>query len=265
MRNRGLLASAGCALLALMLPAAAPAQDGPAPFALVYATTVKLGTQPQYEAAMGKLVEAYKKAESPVKWTTFVSAIGGTGPTYYTAVPMQKLGDIDGWPPPPEVLAKAYGDGQAGEILQSMGSATQQSQTFIMAVRPELSYAPDASAAQSGPSPLGYVYTWTLKPGGVPQFEAAFTKTVEAYRKVKSPIRWTTSSTTIGGTAPGYVSIIPMQKFGDIDGWQGTAPAEVLTKAYGEAEAAKTMQSFAAAGQGLQVSIIASRPDLSNQ
>lgn len=255
MRTRRSLISLGCGVLALVLPVSALAQapQSPAPLSLVYATAVKPGMQPQFEAGMGKLIAAYTKANSPVRWTTFVSAVGGTGPTYYSALPMQKMGDVDGWP--------AVAGEQ--EILQSMGASAQQTQTMIMGLRPDLSYAPEGAAPLSGPPPLGYVYAWTVKPGGAPQFEAAFTKTVEAYRKAQSPMRWTTSASMVGGTAQTYISVIPMQKYGDIDGWQGSSPAEVLGKAYGEAEAAKLMQSFSAVVDSTQVSIIASRPDLS--
>jgi antibiotic biosynthesis monooxygenase (ABM) superfamily enzyme len=264
MSTRKLATLASCSALAMILPASLLAQDGPAPMAWIYVTTVKPGTQAQYEAGLSKIIEAYNQQKSPVKWTTSVSAVGSTG-TYVVSLPMQKLGDIDAWPPPLEVLTKAYDESEARKVLQSMAGAVQQSQNLVMARRPDLSHAPDPSAAQASPPTLGYVYFTTLKPGQAAQFEAAQKKIAEAYAKENSPIRWVTSMATVGASGPTYVSVIPMQKFGDLDGWQGSSPPEVLTKVYGEKEAGKILQSIAESSEGTQTSIMALRPDLSRQ
>lgn len=264
MRDLRGLASALFAGLLLLLPFVAVAQDGPAPLAWVNVTTVKPGTQAQYEAAIGKFVAAFKKTKSAVRWTTFSSTVGGQGPTYFVAVPMQKFGDIDGWATPAATLTEAFGEEEAQQILQSMAGASQQSETVIMGARPDLSNLPAVGAGQA-PAPLGYVFTTTLKPGGAPRYEAAFKKTIEAYQKTNSPIKWTTSVSAVGGPGQAYVSIIPMQTFGEIDAWQGIAPPAVLAKAFGEAEARKILQSLNESSQGTQTSIISFRPELSYQ
>jgi hypothetical protein len=248
----------------MLLPVTGLAQDGPAPMSWIYATTVKPGMGAQYEAGISKIVEAYNQQKSPVKWTTSISAVGTAG-LYVVSLPIQKLGDIDAWPPPVEVLTKAFGEAEARKVLQSMSGAVQTTQNLVMVRRVELSHAPDPSAAQASPPTLGYVYFTTLKPGGTPQFEAALKKTAEAFKKEKSSIHWVTSAATVGASGPTYVSVIPMQKFADIDGFQGSAPSAVLTKVYGEGEARKILQAMAESSQATETSIMAVRPDLSRQ
>jgi hypothetical protein len=112
---------------------------------------------------------------------------------------------------------------------------------------------------------MAWVYVTTVKPGGQQQYEAALAKVAAASKKVESPVKWTTSVATIGGNGPTYVSVIPMNAFGDIDGWQGFGPAQVLTKAYGEKEAEKILQSMAQTIATSSTSIMALRPDLGHQ
>jgi hypothetical protein len=264
MRDRRLVALACSAALVMLLPVTGLAQDGPAPMSWIYATTVKPGMGAQYAAGMSKIVEAYNQQKSPVKWTTSVSAVGSSG-LYVVSLPMQKLGDIDAWPPPLEVLTKALGEAEARKVLQSMSGAVQTTQNVVMVRREDLSHAPDPAAMQASPPTLGYVFVTTLKPGGAPQYEAALKKTAEAFKKEKSSIRWVTSAATVGATGPTYVSVIPMQKYADIDGFEGSSPPEVLTKVYGEGEARKILQAMADSSQGTETSIMAILPDLSRQ
>ena len=74
-----------------------------------------------------------------------------------------------------------------------------------------------------------------------------------------------TSAATVGASGPTYVSVIPMQKYADIDGLEGSSPPEVFTKVYGEVEARKILQAMADSSQGTETSIMAVRPDLSRQ
>ena len=74
-----------------------------------------------------------------------------------------------------------------------------------------------------------------------------------------------TPATAIGGNGPTYIIVLPMKTFGELDGWQGFGPAQVLTKAYGEKEAQKILQSMSQTVNTSSSSIIALRPELGHQ
>ncbi len=122
-----------------------------------------------------------------------------------------------------------------------------------------------AQSQEDGPAPLAQVVTIILKPGGQAVYEAFAQRLAEAAKKVESPIKWGASQAIIGPAAPTYFAVIPLQSWGQIDGWQGFTIPEILIKAYGEEEATRLLQSVSAVTVSTQSMIIGIRPDLANQ
>jgi hypothetical protein len=108
-----------------------------------------------------------------------------------------------------------------------------------------------------------YVVTQTVKPGMAQQYEEFIKKIVEAAEKNGGVQNWYTFQTTAGASGGQYGIVLPHDSWAAKDEW--TNPVAVLTKAFGEDEAAKIMRSGGLAIATSESTTNTLIPDLSTQ
>ena len=96
--------------------------------------------------------------------------------------------------------------------------------------------------AQSKPPQYLQVITLTVKPGAVADYEEYRKKFNAAQAKTAGAAPSVTYAVTYGGPGFTYMTAVPFEKFADREGLPSNA--DVLTKAYGQAEANRILKSF---------------------
>jgi hypothetical protein len=91
--------------------------------------------------------------------------------------------------------------------------------------------------AQQQPRRFLEAYEFTVRPGAVMAFEDYVKKVVEAANKVGIQQEWTMFAQELGTPGQMYIVALYFDKWAERDGWAKVP--EVLSKAYGEDEAAK--------------------------
>ncbi len=117
------------------------------------------------------------------------------------------------------------------------------------------------AVAQSSPSQFITVYTITVNPGAVGQFEGYIKKIKEGAEKIGAPQTWGTSQIAFGGPGNTYLIVLQFDKWSELDGWKQVP--ELLEEAYGADEAAKILRSGNMAIASSETSIGRLLPDLS--
>lgn len=92
-----------------------------------------------------------------------------------------------------------------------------------------------------------------VKSGSEGQFETYVKKVREAADKVGAPQGWTFAQPVVGASGPTYYVILQYDKWGERDAWKQIP--EMMTKAFGEAEAQKLMKAGGEAVWGTQTTI----------
>jgi hypothetical protein len=85
------------------------------------------------------------------------------------------------------------------------------------------------------------MYEIQLKAGANAQFEAYIKKIIEAANKINAPQGWFTAQTELGANGTSYFIFLGFDKWGERDGW--SLVPQMLTKAFGEAEAQKILEA----------------------
>ncbi len=85
------------------------------------------------------------------------------------------------------------------------------------------------------------MYEIQLKAGANAQFEAYMKKIIEAANKINAPQGWFTAQTELGANGTSYFIFLGFDKWGERDGW--SLVPQMLTKAFGEAEAQKLLKT----------------------
>lgn len=101
------------------------------------------------------------------------------------------------------------------------------------------------AAAQGQPAQFIQVVTVTVKSESVADYEDYVKKIQAAANKIGAPQRVFASQVILGGPGFTYSFVLPFNKWGEVDTWP-TIP-EMLSKAYGDAEAAKILKAGRAA------------------
>lgn len=107
------------------------------------------------------------------------------------------------------------------------------------------------------------VLTVTLRPTGVAEYEDFVKKIVAGANKIGAPQRWTAYAVSIGGPGYTYNFALPFSSWSDVDGW--TSVAQILSRAYGEAEAARLTKVSRASVERTESAVYRLLPDLSTR
>jgi hypothetical protein len=117
--------------------------------------------------------------------------------------------------------------------------------------------------AQPQPAEFLQVISVTVRPGAVTDYEDYVKKVVAAANKVGSPLRWTAHSVALGGPGYTYSVAIPFSKWADMDGWASLP--EMLTKAFGEVEAARVLKAGRSAIERSETAVYRHLPNFSTR
>ncbi len=121
-----------------------------------------------------------------------------------------------------------------------------------------------AAQAQSGqPAEFLQVITTTVRPGAVSDYEDFVKKIVAGANKVGAAQRWFVYGVSLGGPGFTYNVALPFNDWGEVDAW--TSVAQVLFKAYGEAEGARILRAGRASIERSETAVYRLLPDLSTR
>ena len=56
-----------------------------------------------------KFIDAHSSHEQGMNWIGYSNRVGGAGPEFHYFIAMDKLGDMDSWPPGPSVMIDSLG------------------------------------------------------------------------------------------------------------------------------------------------------------
>lgn len=127
------------------LPDVSRRSDAPPPMSEIMHYQIKPGAEQEFRNAMKKVHEAIGKAGLDWHYGWYELVDGGYHPSFVLAIAMQGWADLGpGDTPFPAMLAKAYGEYEAGEILKAIDGSTKSVRSEVIKFRPDLSYVPAA-------------------------------------------------------------------------------------------------------------------------
>ena len=109
------------------------------------------------------------------------------------------------------------------------------------------------TVAAQPPAPLLQVYRINVKSGSQAQFAEYLMKIAEAANKTNAPQGWTTTRGVLGTSGTDYFVFLPSQTWGERDGWSQVP--QMLTEAFGEAEAQKILAKGGNASWGSETTL----------
>jgi len=130
-----------------VLPEVSRPSGGATPTAMseVIHYQLKMGAEQEFRNAMKKVHEAIQKSGLDWHYSWFDLVDGGEHPTFVLAIAMNGWADLGPSETPfPVMLAKAFGEYEAGEILKSIDRSVKSVRSEVIKYRPDLSYVPAA-------------------------------------------------------------------------------------------------------------------------
>jgi hypothetical protein len=97
----------------------------------------------------------------------------------------------------------------------------------------------------------------------VSEYEDFAKKIVAGANKVGAPQRWSVYGVRAGGPAFTYNIVLPFSAWAEVDAW--TSVAQILSKAYGEAEGARFVKAGLASIERTETAVYRLLPDLSTR
>ena len=229
------------------------AQDGPAGFLYVVQADVKPGMAGQYEDFIKKVQEGATGAPETV--LVYQRALGGSINTYLVAIPFNEWSEMDGWMGVPQILARAYGETEAVQLLEASGGALESLSVRITRRVPEFS---SAAPPVGPPTQFAQIVRTEIEPGLATQYDQFLRRLKAAEEKAGIS---SNRSVAAQGELSTYSTVRFFNTYAERGGW--VAPAVVLRDAFGEDDARALMQMQAEAVQVREVSVVRFRPDLS--
>src|SRR5881409_1589692 len=121
-----------------------------------------------------------------------------------------------------------------------------------------------AAQSQSGqPAEFVQVITFTVRPSAVSEYEAYIKRIVAGANKTSAAPHWLAYQVGAGGPGFTYTVALSFSKWAEVDEWSSVA--QILSKAYGEAEGAKVLQSGRNAIERSETAVYRLLPDLSTR
>ena len=260
MRNRNLtaLALASCLATASAAVAQTSAPASGVPWTLLSGTTitVKPSGVAAFEESAKKINAANVKAGvAPSRFWSV--GRGGPGFTYLATLRYAKWSEMDDRPSMLTVLKKAYGDAEGPKVWASALTAIDSVSSVVNRVLPSLSSPPASFATPPAHIRLSRV---EVHQGMGPKFEVYLAKLKAAQDKVGGTPPVVRYVSTLG-PANVYTASYYFDKYAQWDG--APAIADVLRKAYGDAEAAVIEETARTCVKHLESYVLDYRADLS--
>lgn len=141
----------------------------------------------------------------------------------------------------------------------------KRSTAFVFSVASLCGTAAPATAQGQGAQPAQFVQviTSTVRPTGATDYEDVVKKIVAGANKIGAPQHWMAYGVAVGGPSYTYNVVLPFNTWSEIDGW--TVVPQILSKAYGDAEAARLMKTFRASVERSETAVLRLLPDLSTR
>lgn len=111
------------------------------PFALITSARARPGQAEAAEELIRKVAEAIPKVGDPARIIANQSLVGELG-VYWVVRPLRSLADLDEQTAVPDLLTRAFGNGEGGLIWRAGSEAMEQVRREILAYVPELSNPP---------------------------------------------------------------------------------------------------------------------------
>jgi hypothetical protein len=122
-----------------------PGGPTPSPMAEVMHYQLNMGAEEDFKAAARKIHDAIGKAGLDWHYGWYELVDGGEHPTYVLSIAMNGWADMAPSDPTfPAMLAKAYGEDQARELLKTIDRSVKSLWSEIITYRADLSYVPAA-------------------------------------------------------------------------------------------------------------------------
>ncbi len=245
------------ALLILLLAPLASAQDQPAQFLQLLELNVKSGAVPAFEDYVKKIAEAYSKTGTEPQWGAFQVTMGGKGSTYMVAFLFDKWGDVDSWGQLRPTLMKAFGEVEGAKIYRTGSATVESSSDKVYTLLPEHSTNLKAYSTLAN----NYLVVETdVKPDMMSQYETYLSSRRAAGEAMEGSPMAIRRRSLLGGSGT-YITSLPAEKLGDIDGWP--SPGQAMRKMYGDEGASQLRELSRSCIKSRRIMILTLRPDLS--
>lgn len=239
----GLLASAG----------AAPAQEVDE-YLQVLTVRIKPSGVGEYEDYVKKIVTGMGKTGAAQNVFGYQPTLGAPGYSYDFVVPFSKWGQLDGFAPIPQILAKAYGDAPGAAILKSGRSTVEGSQTVVYRLLRSL------SASSIPPHGFVQVIQTEVDPSATQAYEIYLARLKSALDQAPGTPP-TLRYVSVQGPSATYMTAQFFTKQAERDAWPVVADA--LRKAYGEADSRAILENSQKIVRRRTYQVDVYRPDLS--
>lgn len=255
MCSRRLASVVGLGALAFTLPIGVggqtqkPAGEQPQ-LLLATVVTVKPGMSTEYVELQTKEVMPAQRKGGSTGREAWSSAVFGTAGTYAYFTPVSSVAQFDS----PGPLVKTLGQEAAAALNARVGKLIDGSRTMLVRTRPDLSYAPDPTAA---PAALALVSEVEVAPGRRADFEAVLKREVIPAMQQAKVRRYTVLEVLYGGSASRYFSAIGYDTF------DAMAKGHPFTVVLGEEGARKLEAKFTGVVTRLDRFMMRQRPELS--
>jgi hypothetical protein len=198
-----------------------------------------------YGGAIAKIVAAHEAHENGNNWAAYTPLTGGPDPKFYYFLPMDKLGDMDGWLSNRKVVADVHGVEEASKVFMTIGEASESTDMVLMYSKSISNPSPEWK-----PGAPAYVYFGhvTVEPAKAEEYIALVQKLAAAHRKHEKGLHWAGYMNMIGGKGTQFFYFIGMDKLGAIDDWP--EGKEVMVAAYGEEGASEIYNAMVHIAQG---------------
>lgn len=195
---------AAAAIALLSVPGAAGAQEATTMF-WVYQEHVRPAMVAEYEDATRDLVglfESAGEAAASVSWTTISSMETG----YFFAIPIESFGGIDETWQAWMGAVEAAGRENFDRIDERVNESLDRASSFVIALRPDLSYLPETVSLDSE-LPYRKYYWWYITPGLEEEFESAAKSFIDLYRSHGIETGWRIYQFVMGDDMPAYLVV----------------------------------------------------------
>lgn len=225
-------------------------QDGAGTICRMFVSRAKPGMAKQYLEGRQRHMAWHKSQADPWSWHTWEVASGeGTG-SFVGITCDHHWKDFDSW-------EAKYGAGDTADVELNITPYAVGPTIAYYNYLPELSRPPTGAFAK-----LAEVIHWRLKPDGVRAFHEAQARIHEAIGKTSWPQNYWLYALWNGGEGPEMVLVISRASWAAMQGPELTFWA-MLTKAYGEVEATKILDTLGQHLIGQRSEVLVYRPDLS--
>jgi hypothetical protein len=236
----------------LLAASAVAAQSQPGTVAAVEFQTPKNGMVKQYEEGRKQKAAWHKEKKDPQALLVFENLTGEQTGSYVVGRFGQHWADFDKPAIPDSVDTEEYNK-VIGAYVEKLVARYYE-------------YLPKISTQVLGGEPAKYteVVEYFVKSGKGEEFRSAIDRSYEAIVKTKWPVPYGWYVLVNGGRAETYVLVIPHANWADFEDKPGVKPfREMLTEAFGPAEADSIIKRFDSSIEAEYSHISQYRPDLS--